>query len=96
MSNCGSINDLEEKLACEENNMGGNNLELSEQNVSIDMHRDLHMTSVMFTVGGVAGLIFVVAFCYGAWRLCRNSMREEAARLRQGAGEIPFNKRNPA
>lgn len=95
MTNCKSINDLAARLACEEDDkMGGNNLEVSEQNVTLDMHRDMHLTSVMFTVGGVAGLIFLVAFCFGAWKLCRSSMREEAARLRQG--DQPFNKRNPA
>ena len=93
MTNCRDINDLSSKLNCEE--MGGNNLEISEQNVSLDMHRDMHITSVMFTVGGVAGLFFLVAFCYGAWRLCRSSMREEAAR-HLGQGESPFNRRNPA
>lgn len=83
---CKSSNNLQERLKCTteappSKPTMSNKIEVQE--VTLDMHKELHNSTIMWSLGGMAGLLLLAIFCFMVYKLCATQWQRERERLHQ-------------
>ena len=82
---CKQTNNLAERLDCDQRTTTtttmANQVNIANQELNLDLHKEMHNTTILLTLGGVAGLMFIGLFCLGMFKMCQMAWRRESERL---------------